>query len=404
MGDDTDDASDDAGTADGPADDGLGGLRTSAAIIAAGVVVAFLYLARAMLVPVVLAIFLAYVLNPLVELLREVRLPSTDIRLPRGVAVGAVVALVTAIGIAVGFIVADQLRQFGSEVPEYARQVAEQVGEFRGRVRELEQFVETRLERVRGDRGPETTPSPENGDVEGQAAEAEKRVREVIVRQGSNLWGRLSPWVAGGLTGLMGWFVQALTCLFVLFFVLTQAPHFKEKFLTIIGTTDRRRELTLEVFQDINRDVQRYLFARTLINAGLAGSTGFSFFLLGLQYSLLLGLLAGLLNFIPYFGGAVGLVIVWMVGYVQFGTVWAATIPIIFYFLLNFVEGYFVTPVYLGRHLQLNSLVVLLGLIFWGWVWGPIGMILSIPILAVIRVISEHVERLEPVAVLLRRS
>lgn len=391
------------GSRKGPVGDGFGTLRGAALVIAAGVVVAFLYLARAMLVPVVLAIFLAYVLNPLVDVLRQVRFPRTDIRLPRGVAVAIVVGMVTAFGIATSFVVADQLRQFGSEIPQYAEQVADQVGDFRSRVREMENFVETRLERVRGDE-PAGATAADPAESKGRAEEAEQRVREVIVRQGTNLWSRLSPYVAGGLTGLMGWFVQALTCLFVLFFVLTQAPNFKHKFLKILGTTDRRRELTLEVFQDINRDVQRYLFARTLINAGLAVSTGFAFFVLGLRYALLLGLMAGLLNFIPYFGGAFGVIIVWMIGYVQFGTVWGATVPIIFYFLLNSVEGYFVTPVYLGRHLQLNSLAVLLGLVFWGWVWGPIGMILSIPILAVMRVIAEHVERLEPVAVLLRRG
>jgi predicted PurR-regulated permease PerM len=387
-------------------------MRGALLIVAAGIVVAFLYFARVILVPIVLAAFLSYVLNPLVEQLSKLRVPATQLRLPRIVSVGLVVLFSTILTGALGFVLGNQMRQLGAELPKYSKRIAKDINQIRTEVLELEDRVQKSFEPIRvnpegsesGMEEPDLPPGegPKLKNPLGRTDE-QRRPREIVVRPGgSNLWQRISPFLAGGLSGLLGYAVQGITLMFVLFFTLLQAPNFKDKLLNIVGTTDRRRRVTLQALEDINRDVQSYLFGRALINVVLATAIAIAFLIYGIRYALLLGILGGLLNFIPYFGAVVGMGIAAAVAYMQFGTPSTVLTTITIYFVLTSIEGNLITPIALGRQLQLNSLAVLLGLIFWGWLWGAIGMLLAIPILAVARVVSEHVPDLDPVAELLR--
>lgn len=401
-------------------------MRGSLVVVAAGIVVGFLYIARVILIPVVLAIFLAYVLNPLVEQLSKLRIPKTDLRLPRFISVSVVVLLAVVLTGALSVVLGDQVRQFAAEIPRYSQEIGQQIGKVRTKFRDVEEYFDRAVQPIRPQPGksnenavdePNSGPTPEppsqkrpgapptgppgpgHDPTMTQAAPAD---RQIVVRSGSSLWARLSPYVTGSITGLVGFAVQALTLVFVLFFVLLQAPAFKEKLLNIGGTTPERREAILHALRDINSDIQGYLFGRFLINAGLAVAIAVSFFVYGLNYALLIGILGGLLNFIPYFGAVVGMIMTGVVAYMQFGLASVAATTMFIYFILTSIEGNLITPIVLSRQLQLNSLAVLLGLIFWGWLWGPVGMLLAIPILAVIRVVGERVDELEPVAEILR--
>jgi len=396
--------------------------RGALLVVAAGTVVAFLYIARVILVPVVLAIFLAYVLNPLVRQLRRIRIPRTELRLPRSIAVTAVVLFAVVVCGALGVLLGDQVRRLGAQVPRYADRIGERVGEFRTKMQEAEQYFDRAVQPIRPETekakgvpkmeplpktsarsaGPAEKPVGRPRTHDPSAVQGRMEERRIVVQSQNDLWMRLYPYLTGGITGLVGFAVQFLTVVFVLFFVLLQAPAFKEKLLTIGGTTDARREAILDALEDVNNDVQGYLFGRTLINAGLAVAISVSLFIYGLEYSLLLGILGGLLNFIPYFGAVVGMLITGVVAYMQFGFLSASATTMFIYFVLTSIEGNLITPITLSRQLQLNSLAVLLGLIFWGWLWGPVGMLLAIPILAVFRVVGEHVRGLEPVAEILR--
>lgn len=396
--------------------------RGALLVVAAGTVVAFLYVARVILVPVVLSIFLAYVLNPLVEQLQRIRIPRTELRLPRSIAVSAVVLFAVVVCGALGVLLGDQVRQLGAQVPRYADRIVDRVGEFRSKMQDVEQYFDRAVQPIRPDKEKakgvkdleppareEEPPEPPNQEPrepprshDPSAIQRRPDQRPIVVRSQNDLWTSIYPYLTGGITGLVGFAVQLLTVVFVLFFVLLQAPAFKEKLLTIGGTTDARREAILDALEDINNDVQGYLFGRALINAGLAVAIAVCFFIYGLEYSLLLGILGGLLNFIPYFGAVVGMLITGVVAYMQFGFFSTAATTMFIYFVLTSIEGNLITPIALSRQLQLNSLAVLLGLIFWGWLWGPIGMLLAIPILAVFRVVGEHVRGLEAVAEILR--
>lgn len=398
-------------------------INGSLLVAAAGVVVTFLYVARVILIPVVLAIFLAYVLNPLVRLFSRLRIPRTQLQLPRSVSVSVVVLLSVALTGALSVALGDQVRQLGAEIPRYSKRVGEEIAKVRKKLREVEDYFDEAVEPIRpqpgksgdiennsgGDEGtpsdveiqPPPKPEPGRGH-DPPMTQVDRRERHIVVQSGSNLWARISPYVTGSITGLVGFAVQALTLVFVLFFVLLQAPAFKEKLLNIGGTTPERRRTILNALEDVNTDIQGYLFGKFLINSALAVAISIAFFIYGLNYALLLGIVGGLLNFIPYFGAVVGMLVTGVVAYMQFGLFSAVATTMIIYFLLTSIEGNLITPIVLSRQLQLNSLAVLLGLIFWGWLWGPVGMLLAIPILAVLRVVSEHVDGLEPVAEILR--
>lgn len=386
-------------------------MRGAIIVIAVGVIVAFMSFARVILVPIVLAAFLSYVLNPPVEALSSLRIPNTDLRLPRVMSVTLVVFLSALLTGALGFLLGDQVRQLGAELPRYSAQIAEDIGQIRTKVLELEDRFEKAVEPIRGQPGERETPEPEPETEtpghdppfsEDEGNEALLEQKPIVVRPGSNLWTSLSPYLAGGLTGLVGYGIQGMTLVFVLFFILLQAPTFKKKLLKIVGTTDERRAAAIDALEDINEGVQRYLFGKFIINAGLAVAIALAFFVYGVKYALLLGILGGLLNFIPYFGAVIGMFIAAIVAYMQFGTLYPTAMTAFIYFLLTSIEGNLITPIALGHQLQLNSLAVMLGLIFWGWLWGAIGMLLAIPILAVSRVVAEHVPELESVAELLR--
>ncbi len=389
--------------------------RGALLVLAGAAIIAFLSFARVILVPIVLAIFLSYILYPPVRLLTQLRLPGTDLHFPRIAAVLLVVLLTVVSTGALAVLLGDQVRRLGSELPRYRTRVARSVAAIENRVREVRddfrrflQPIRARLESNGEERNgpPGTTEQDEARTVppprERAPPSSSETLAPQLVRQGTQMLMNLSSSLTGGLSGIFGALAQILTGIFVLFFTLLEAQAFKTKLLNILGTTDARREAVLDVLRDINRDIQGYLFGRFVINTVLTILVAFVFFLYGLNYALLVGIFAGLLNFIPYLGAVLGMFIPALIAYMQFGTPSAVLGSALLYLLMTGVEGNLITPIALGRHLQLNSLAVLLGLIFWGWIWGTIGMLLAIPILATIRVVAEHVEGLEPVAELMR--
>jgi predicted PurR-regulated permease PerM len=113
------------------------------------------------------------------------------------------------------------------------------------------------------------------------------------------------------------------------------------------------------------------------------------------------GMLVALLNFVPYFGPASGMALLTSVGLLTFETVWQAALPPLWYLLLHLVESNLVTPVLLGRRFTLNPVVIFVSLIFWTWLWGVPGALLSLPILVSIKAVSDRVTGLSSVSEIL---
>lgn len=385
--------SDRCGVSEEVKNEGINWTATGTAQIALAIIAttASLYLLRSIFIPTMLAIFLAYVLGPLVKLVSH-RIPGTPIALPRPLSVTVVVLLFIALLGVLGILMSYEIVAFLSEIPMYEPQIADTVSHARAVIAEWQIQLEGLIDPIR----------PRDGSVEDFTPDTEEQIRVLLDEGNTAWWSSVTGYVFGGITSVLEFTGQFLLCIFVLFFVLLEGPVLKTKMINIMGTTLRKRRLMLEIMQNVNEDVQRYLFNRFVTNLALAGVAWLVYSAFGLKYALLLGALAGIFNFVPYVGPIAGTVFPIAATYMQYGDWWMVLWVMLAYGAMTGIEGNFVTPIVLGRHLKLNSLAVLLACVFWGWLWGPIGLFLAVPIMAVFKAMSEHIASIRPAGELLR--
>ncbi|CUA88637.1 AI-2E family transporter [Chelatococcus daeguensis] len=175
-----------------------------------------------------------------------------------------------------------------------------------------------------------------------------------------------------------------------LVFFLAGRAQMKRR-LVVGFMTREARLMALQIVSDIERALGRYLGTVTMINAGLGIATGIAMWLIGLPSPALWGLLAFMLNFVPYIGAVLTTLTIFAVGLVSFETLGMAVLPPVVFLALTTLEGQFITPSIVGRRLTLNPFIIFLAVAFWTWIWGPIGAFLAVPILIVAVVVLEHV-------------
>lgn len=146
----------------------------------------------------------------------------------------------------------------------------------------------------------------------------------------------------------------------------------------------------LKIMNDIEKNLTGYLLVVTIINAGLGAIVALGAFLLGFPNPVIFGLLAALLNYIPYIGPAVMVVVLFGVGLVTFSSLGHALLAPIGFVALTTAEGHFITPMIVGRRITLNPLLIFLALAFWTWMWGPVGAFLAAPLSIVAMVAFNH--------------
>jgi predicted PurR-regulated permease PerM len=179
----------------------------------------------------------------------------------------------------------------------------------------------------------------------------------------------------------------------LLFFLLAAGDLFLRKLVAVLPRlSDKKR--AVEITHGIERDISTYLLSITVINACFGSAVGVAMYFLGLPNPILWGAMAGLLHFIPFMGAIIGISVVTLVAVVTFDELSAIMLVPITYLLLNLIEEYLVLPVVLGRRLMLNPVVLLLWLIFWGWLWGIPGALMAVPTLAIVKIVSGHFEPL----------
>lgn len=179
----------------------------------------------------------------------------------------------------------------------------------------------------------------------------------------------------------------------LLLFLLASGDMFYEKLVHVMPTLkDKRR--AVRIAYNIERKLSRYLMTITTINVGLGVAVGAAMWLLGMPNPLVFGVLAFVFNFIPYLGALAGILIAAGVALVTFDWVGWTPIVVAVYFSLTAIEGQFVTPYFVGRRLQLNTVVVFIAVSFWAWLWSAVGMIVAVPLLVAIKTFCEHIDGL----------
>ena len=314
------------------------------------------YTAAAFFMPLVLSLLLALTLSPLVRFM-----PRRGMW--EGLAAG-IVMLVLSLGIGGTF--AALSTPFFTLV-EDAPQITARV---RDRFEELRQPIDT---------------VTEVADQVDDATGGGEGVQQVIVQQP----GILSQ-VAGSAVSIV---TTTVIVVVLTLFLLASGDHFSEQIVKSF-TTLKDKKRALRTVRDIEGEISRYLLTITIINAGLGVAVAAAMWVLGMPTPFLFGVMAALINFLPYIGSVIGICIVGMVALVTLPTIAAALLPPLSYFACTAVEGQFVTPTVVGRRLRINTVAVFVAVAFWSFLWSIPGALMAVPILVFLKVLCDNVEGL----------
>lgn len=305
---------------------------------AAVVVIAGLKVAAPILIPLLLAVFIAVLTIPLVRVL-------VRYRVPQGVAVAIVLLLLLGLVLLLVSFIGSTVNAFYKDIPLYEER--------------FNQLSHTYIEWLR---------------AKGFA------VSNDIVRQYVNP-GQVMRMVAGVLNSLRGMLTSTLLILLVIMFILLEASSFPVKLKRAFGETTH----ALDHFRTISNSIQFYLRLKTLISMVTALLVWVALTALDVPYASLWAVAAFLLNFVPTIGSIVAAIPPMIIALIMIDPITALSVGA-FYIMVNTVLGNVIEPRLMGNSLGISPLVVFVSLVFWGWVWGPIGMILSVPLTMVMKI------------------
>jgi predicted PurR-regulated permease PerM len=190
---------------------------------------------------------------------------------------------------------------------------------------------------------------------------------------------------------------SAVLSLILLYFLLVYDQTFIAKLVKLLPTLSDKKA-AVGIAHDIESQISRYLFTITAINLCLGLAVGSAVGMLGLPNPVMWGVMVALLNFVPYLGALTGIICMTIGATLSFDSLGYAIVFPAVYLALGVLEGSFVTPWVMGRSLTLNPVIILLSLSFWGWMWGMVGIILAVPILAAFKIFCAHIKPMEPFA------
>lgn len=193
---------------------------------------------------------------------------------------------------------------------------------------------------------------------------------------------------------------RVISVVFLTYFLLATLPSIRRKLAVVIGSRMGAEGLEATLLE-IEGQMSRYVLINTLTSTFVGLATWGFLAVMGLPYPLLWGVVSGLLNFIPFIGAIVAVGMIGVAALVTFDGTGTVLLVVGGCILINTLEGNLVTPYLMGRHLPLNPVAIFVSLLYWGWVWGPAGMLLAVPLTVMIQVVCARIQPLRPVAVLL---
>lgn len=202
-------------------------------------------------------------------------------------------------------------------------------------------------------------------------------------------------YLLGGSMNALVFMGQFVSVLLLVFFILASGRLYKEKLVKISGDTLSKKKLTVEILEDINRQLRLFFFVMLFGAVFVGVGTWLAFIWLGVEQAALWGALAGIASMIPYVGPGVIFVATGLVAFLQFATLGMALIVAAVSLAITSVQGNILTPLMTSRTLAMNAAGVFISLLFWGWLWGPIGLVVATPVMLVVKCVCDHVENLQ---------
>src|SRR5438094_3155769 len=319
-----------------------------------------IYFMRSILLPIVLALLLSYLLTPIVRALAQLKIP-----LPVGAAF-----------ILIGFLalVGSGISALATPTVEWLEKAPAGLAERQSKLLPLKKSM--------------AQVTQASGEIEKLATtNAETKTVEVKRHPISEMFFVRTP----------EFIASAVLLTILLYFLLVYDQVFIAKLVKLLPTLSDKKT-AVAIAQDIESQVSRYLFTITAINACLGLAVGTAVGLLGLRNPVMWGVMVALLNFVPYLGALTGIICMTIGAALSFDSLGYALIFPVVYLAFGVLEGSFITPGVMGRSLTLNPVIILLSLTFWGWMWGIVGIILAVPILAAFKIFCAHIKPMEPLA------
>jgi predicted PurR-regulated permease PerM len=206
-------------------------------------------------------------------------------------------------------------------------------------------------------------------------------------------------WLGGvGLFGLLGQFSMIL---FLVFFLLVSDDLFKKKLVKIAGPTLTKKKITVQILDEINRQIESFLKVQIITSVVVGVATGAALWAFGVNNYVVWALFAGIFNSVPYLGPVIVTAGLGVVTFAQFDDIPKAGYVAATTLAITSLEGYLLTPALMGRAARMNPVAIFIGLLFWTWIWGVWGTVLAVPMLMMVKAVCDHVEDLQPIAELL---
>lgn len=316
------------------------------------------YAAAEIVLPIVLAFVLGAVLQPVMRLLMR-------LRVPRPIAALLIVLALVSLFAVVGMLLSGPIAERVEMLPQTLPKIQQRLHFLAAPIASLQHGLK-RIENL----------APGSG-------------APVVAVQGTPL----AQLILGNVRTVAA---GAFTTLLVLYFVLIAGDQFLRRLVEVLPGFHAKRQ-AVEISAEIEEDISIYLATVTIMNTAVGCATAGVAWLTGLGAPLLFGTIAFMLNYIPILGPAAGVVLFLVAGLVTIQPLWMAFLPALLYLLIHAVEGETVTPMLLASRFTVNPVLITIGVIFWFWMWGVVGAILSTPMIAITKIICDRIDALKPV-------
>jgi predicted PurR-regulated permease PerM len=353
------------------------------AIVTTIVVVFALQWAEKFFIPLLLGIIIAYTLNPLVVWLER-------IKIPRVVGTSIVMLVVLCGGAFVTISLSGQIQTILDQLPAAASKLSVAL-------RSMREGQPNTMQKVQAAARELDKATSQAADIH---SEPKQPATHIVIDQPTF---KLGDYLMAGSMGMFGFISQSAMVVILVFFLLLAGDTFKRKLVRLTGPSLSDKKITVHILDDIDVSIQRYMFTLLVANVLLALLTWTVFRWIGLDNAGGWAIAAGVLHVIPYLGPALIAVATGMVGFMQFESFWMALVVSGSSLAIATFVGIFVVTWMTGQISKMNAVAIFISLIFWGWLWGVWGLLLAIPIIGIVKVVSQHIEELHPLAELLKK-
>lgn len=356
----------------------------SLAIIAILASLFALHWAREVFIPLLLGLMFSYALSPLVDFMQRRRIPR---------ALGAaflMLSLIAGIGSTV-YSLSDDASALVETLPVAASKLRQSLRPDRtapeGAMEKMQKAA-VQLQRA----------ADENGM---SAHTSDKGVTRVQIERAKF---NIMDYLWSGTLGLVGFAGQVVVVCFITYFLITSGDSFRRKLVKLSGPTFSQKKITVEALHEITHQIQLYLMVQIFTSVVVGLATWIAFSWIGVQHAAVWGVIAAILNFVPYIGSIVITGASALVALLQFGTHDMALLVGSVSLVIHTIEGYMLTPWLTSRASRMSPVVIFVAVLAWGWLWGIWGLLLGVPIMMVIKTICDRVDDLKPLGELLGDS